>query len=192
MWPRPRTMIGWNVAGPLGKGYKKFLTILLWAICIWSTGLCWRFKFMSNHNYMPKGKYDGLGNRGDRAGEWRENLNWAFFSRGACAVCKFVTWEPWCKEISLKDKEKEGKELPVKKSCPAFMLDFIFNKGFHPMYSGSWVVVGEIQLGQDHFLGFISHTVFLLSYKVWLLHSPPVLIGSPFSPHSQDSLTVVS
>ena len=30
---------------------------------------------MSNHNYMPKGKYDGLGNRGDRAGEWRENLN---------------------------------------------------------------------------------------------------------------------
>ena len=63
-------------------------------------------------------------------------------SPGECV--QLVTWEPWCKEISLKDKEKEGKEFPVKKSCPAFMLDFIFNKGFHPMYSGSWVVVGEI------------------------------------------------
>lgn len=64
--PRPRTLIGRNVSVLLGKGYKKVLTTLLWAICIWSPGLGWGFKFLSNHYYMPRGKVLGLGKRGGK------------------------------------------------------------------------------------------------------------------------------
>jgi hypothetical protein len=153
---RPRTLIGWNVSVLLGKGYKKVLTTLLWAICICSPGLSWGFKFVSNHYYMPKGKCLGFGNRGSIGGGCGENLDCAFLSREVV-----YNMEEWGNQSETKGDRERGRILS-NITWAAFTLDFVLNNNFIA-YSCSWTVVGK-----SHWWAmdpFVHHTLF----SVWAL-----------------------
>lgn len=81
-------MIGWNVAGPLGKGYKKVFNHFALTYLHLEHRPLLGFKFMSNHNYMPKGKCDGLGTGATELG------NGGRTGTEPSSKGQFVTWEP--------------------------------------------------------------------------------------------------